>query len=126
MVKVSDVMRTEVISVQETSSAIEAAKLMLEKGVSSVVVRKNGETIGVITSQDFVRMASLGGNPRGVTSHMSTNLVTIKSDADLQEAIKLMKENNVRHLLVKEGDDITGILSTKDINRTLANLMAEM
>jgi predicted transcriptional regulator len=126
MVKVSDVMRTDVISVQDNSSAIEAAVLMLERGVSSVVVKKEEETVGIITSQDFVHMASLGGNPRGVTSHMSTELVTIEHDADLKDAIKLMKEKDVRHLLVKEGEKIVGILSTKDINRSLANILANM
>lgn len=122
MVKVSDMMKTDVVSVQENVPAMEAAVVMLENGVSSVVVKKGEETIGIITGKDFVRLASLGGNPMGVTSHMSTDLVTIAPDADLKEAMELMKEKDVRHLLVKEEGKIIGILSIKDINDSLANM----
>ena len=126
MVKVSDVMKTDVISVVDNSSAVEAAILMLENKVNSVVVKKGDETIGIMTDKDFVRLAALGGNPRGVTSNMSTELITIPSGADLKDAVNLMKEKGVRHLLVTEGDDITGLVSTKDINRALANILATM
>ena len=121
MVKVSDMMKTEIVSVQDNVPAREAAIVMLENGVSSVVIKNDEGVVGIITGQDFVRLASLGGNPMGVTSHMSTNLVTIGPDADLKEALELMKEKNVRHLLVKEEGKIIGILSIKDINRILAN-----
>jgi predicted transcriptional regulator len=90
------------------------------------VIKKYEETVGIITDKDFVHMASLGGNPRGVTSHMSTELVTIAPNADLKEALKLMKKKDVRHLLVKEEGRIIGIVSTKDINRSLANILANM
>lgn len=115
MVKVSDVMRTDIASVPHNASAIEAANVMLEKSVNSVVVKKEEEVIGIITDKDFVRMAALSGNPRGVTSHMSVELVTIEHDADLLDALKLMKEKDVRHLLVKEKGDIVGMVSSKDI-----------
>lgn len=121
MVKVSDVMRTDIASVLHNASAIEAANVMLEKSVSSVVVKKEEEVIGIITDKDFVRMASLGGNPRGVTSHMSTELVTIDHDADFLDALTLMKEKNVRHLLVKEKGNIVGMVSSKDVFRGMAN-----
>jgi predicted transcriptional regulator len=126
MVKVSDVMNTDIASVPDTSSAVQAAAVILEKRVNSVVVKKGDETVGIMTDKDFVRLAALGGNPRGVTSNMSTDLVTISPDADLNEAVNLMKEKEVRHLLVREGDKIIGIVSTKDINRALANILANM
>lgn len=126
MVKISDMMNTAVISVQDSAPAMEAAVVMLENKVSSVVIKKGEETIGIITDKDFVHLASLGGNPRGVTSHMSTDLVTIAPDADLKEALELMKKRDVRHLLVKERGNVIGIVSTKDINRSLANIMANM
>ena len=121
MVKVSDMMKTDVVSVQENVPARQAAVVMLENGVSSVVVKKGEVTVGIITGKDFVRLASLGGNPMGVTSHMSIDLVTIAPDADLREALNLMKEKDVRHLLVKEEGKIIGILSTKDVSRSLTN-----
>ena len=126
MVKVSDVMNRDVASVPDSASAIQAANMILEKGVNSVVVKKDGETIGIMTDKDFVRLAALGGNPRGVGSNMSTDLVTISPEADLKDALDLMKDNEVRHLLVKEGEEIIGIVSSKDINRALANILATM
>lgn len=126
MVKVSDMMKTDVVSVQDSAPAMEAAVVMLENRVGSVVVKKDEETIGIITDKDFVHLASLGGNPRGVTSHMSIDLVTIAPGADLKEALSLMKEKDVRHLLVKENEKIIGILSTKDINHSLASILASI
>jgi CBS domain-containing protein len=38
----------------------------------------------------------------------------------------MMKENEVRHLLVKEGEEIIGIVSSKDINRALVNILANI
>jgi signal-transduction protein with cAMP-binding, CBS, and nucleotidyltransferase domain len=66
MVQVSDVMNRNVASVPDSASAVQAANVLLEKGVNSVVVKKDGETIGIMTDKDFVRLAALGGNPRGV------------------------------------------------------------
>jgi CBS domain-containing protein len=122
MVKVSDVMTTDVASVPHNTSAIEAAKVMMEKGVNSVVVKEGEEVIGIISDKDFVHLAALGGNPRGVTSHMSTKLVTIERDADLLDALKLMEEKNVRHLLVKEKGSIVGMVSSKDVFRGMADM----
>ncbi|MBU2560150.1 CBS domain-containing protein [archaeon] len=126
MVKVKDMMKTDIVSVQDSAPAMEAAVVMMENRVSSVVVKNGEETIGIITDKDFVHLASLGGNPRGVTSHMSTDLVTIAPGADLKEALDLMKEKDVRHLLVKEEGKIIGILSTKDINHSLASILASI
>ena len=126
MVKVSDVMNRDIVSVQDSASAVQAANVILEKGVTSVVVKKDEEVVGIMTDKDFVRLAALGGNPRGVASNMSADLITIGPDADLKDALTLMKEKEVRHLLVKDGEEITGIISSKDINRALANILANM
>ncbi len=125
MVKVSDVMRTDIVSVQYSTSAMQVANLMIEKKVSSVVIKKGEETVGIITDKDFVRMTMLDGNPRGVASHMSTELVTIPLDADLRDALEMMREKEVRHLLVKDNEKIVGMVSSKDICRGLANLPPE-
>jgi predicted transcriptional regulator len=122
MVKISDVMTIDIASVPHNAPIVDAANTMLEKGVSSVVVKKEGGIIGIITDKDFVRLATFGSNPRGVTSWMSTELVTIQHDADILDAFKLMKEKDVRHLLVKEKENIVGIISSKDIFRGVADM----
>ncbi|MEE8401539.1 MAG: CBS domain-containing protein [Candidatus Hydrothermarchaeaceae archaeon] len=122
MVKVSDVMTRDIASVAHNASIVDAANAMLKNGVSSVVVKKGEETVGIITDKDFVRLASFGGNPRGVTSNMNTGLISIGHDADLLDAFKLMKEKDVRHLFVKEKGSIVGIISSKDIFRGMADM----
>lgn len=123
MTKVSDVMTTDIAYVAHNAPIMAAASVMLEKGVSSVLVKneEEEEIIGIITDKDFVRLAALDGNPRGLTSHMNTDLATIEPEADILDAFKLMKEKDVRHLLVKEQDDIVGMLSSKDIFRGMAD-----
>jgi|Deesub1362A_J573_1020465.scaffolds.fasta_scaffold00023_107 CBS domain-containing protein len=123
IIKVSDVMVENIISVPPNVLVSDAAEAMLKNSISSVVVKKDDKIIGIVTDKDFVRLAYHGGNPKGVAGLMSTNLITIPPSSDLFDAFKLMKKKNVRHLLVKENDKIVGIISQKDVIRGIAAML---
>ena len=48
-------MTKNVITIAEDKTALEAAKLMAEKGISSLIVVKNGNPEGIITERDFIK-----------------------------------------------------------------------
>jgi CBS domain-containing protein len=123
IVKVSDIMVEDIIWVPHNALVSEAARVMIENKISSVVVKNGEKIVGIITDKDFVRLAFHGGNPKGVTGLMSTTLITIAPQSDLFDAFKLMKKKNVRHLLVEEKGKIVGIISTKDVIRGIAGML---
>jgi len=114
---VADVMRKDIISLPPDRKVKEAAELMEERGVSSLVVESKDGFIGILTDKDFVRCVREGRqlSRTKVEDIMSTDLVSIDSKASLAEAAELIAEHNIRHLLVKAGGRYVGIVSVKDV-----------
>ncbi len=119
-IKVEDVMAKDLVTVGEDLALAQAAKMMLENGISSLAIRRQEKIVGILTERDFVKCAA--GKCDSTTSVgriMSTQLVTIEPSADLLEAGRVMGKNRIRHLLVKKDDEIIGILSLRDVLRVL-------
>jgi CBS domain-containing protein len=83
---------------------------MRDKKISSLVVIDNSnKPVGIITERDFVRKVCADdsdGKKMKVQDIMSDALVTTDAISDVEVAADIMLQNNVRHLLVVEGDDI--------------------
>jgi signal-transduction protein with cAMP-binding, CBS, and nucleotidyltransferase domain len=118
MKQIRDIMSKKVESIQTSDSAKDAAKKMLDKNVSSlVVVDETGQSIGIITERDITR---------GVCTHdvlskefliqhlMSSPLTTIDSNSTVEMAANLMLQNKVRHLIVKDGNTSVGIVTASN------------
>jgi acetoin utilization protein AcuB len=52
---------------------------------------------------------------RRVGDHMTAAPVCIQLDAELEHAVKLMQEHGIRHLPVMDGDDLTGVVTDRDL-----------
>jgi CBS domain-containing protein len=101
---VKDLMRKKIETIEESVSVQEAAKKMKEKNVSSlVVVDENGRPLGLITERDLVRKVCINDIYTSKIINreiMSSPLITVKSKSLSSEAVDIMLQNNVRHLLV--------------------------
>lgn len=128
-IKVGDVMRTPLVTVEGDATVFEAAKKMRDKKIGSlVVVDKKNAPYGVITTTDLVYRALARKRGGKVKAFASKPLLTIKLDADLSEAAKMMRDESVKRLVVIKGDKPAGIISQKDIIRvspSLYDLIAE-
>ncbi len=96
----------------------DVALMMRDLDVGIIPVVKNGELMGVITDRDItIRVTASGLNPFEVTvqDFISPNTVTISPKDDVDKARKLMAENQIRRLLVTEGNKLVGILSIGDV-----------
>ena len=97
-----------------------AARQMRDRKIGSLLVRKDGENIGIISETDIARKAvAEGRSPEKVKvgSIMSRPIITIDIKATPEMANDLMKENGIRHLAVTEQDKISGIISVRDLLR---------
>jgi len=105
---ISDLTRKKLITVEESASVQEAAKKMMDKNISSlVVVDENSRPIGLVTERDLVRKVCIqDAYTSKITTKeiMSSPLITIKSRLSPSEAIDAMLQNNVRHLLVVDNN----------------------
>ena len=126
---ISDLMRKKLITIEESASVQEAAKKMVARNISSlVVVDEKSKPIGLITERDFVRKVCIQDSyTSNITTKeiMTSPLITIKSKSSPSEAIDAMLQNNVRHLLVVDDnrtpddkDKPAGIITPLDFTRS--------
>ena len=116
--KVGDIMTTEIHSVEKNSSIVECAKKMAENKVGSLIVKSEGEIIGIITEQDVSRKVlaeDLDPKETAVSQIMSSVLHKVEPDTDIHKAMELMGEKEIKHLPVLSGGEIRGIVTFKDI-----------
>ena len=114
---VRDLMRKKIETIKESASVQEAANKMKEKNVSSlVVVDENGRPLGLITERDLVRKICIRDVYTSKVINkdiMSSPLITVKSKSLSSEAVDIMLQNNVRHLLVIDNE------SSEDVNKPI-------
>jgi CBS domain-containing protein len=142
--KVKDVMTSRVITIGPDATVRDAAKLMLDKGISGLpVVDAGGDLVGVVTEGDFLRRAEIGtGKKRSlwqdillgpgrlaeeyVQSHgrhikdvMTPKPYTTVQDASLEDVVALMEKRAIKRVPVVENGKIVGIVSRSNLIRAL-------
>ena len=119
-VPVHKVMSSPVREVDGRLAVTEAARILCEERIGSVVVRKR--TDGILTDTDIVRSVRDGVDPEEtmVAELMSSPVVTVDPDATLQEAAELMDDHDIKKLLVDSGDEYAGIVTTTDVVHQLS------
>jgi CBS domain-containing protein len=120
---VSHVMRTKLETVNQSSTAQEAAKRMRDKRVSSlVVIDKKEAPIGIVTERDLVRQVcskDISSNNIIIHHIMSSPIVTIDVNASIEEAAEKMIQKKVRHLLIVDENRLNGIITPSDFTTYL-------
>ena len=118
---ISSLMQREVFSVgpDDTMQAVEAQ--MVARGLSWVpVVDENGVMLGVISSVDLLRLQVEGKEAAKICAWQICTYkpITVRPDTPVSEVARLMVETNVHHVVVTEGADIKGVVSSFDFVRT--------
>jgi len=117
--------RTEVYSIREDKTVLEAAQYLRTKEVRSAgVVNSGGRLVGVISQSDISdKIAAENKCPAWVkvSEVMSRDLLTVSPEMSLEESLKLMEQNNVYHLCIVENPGgFRGMLSVSDFLRVMA------
>ena len=101
------------------------AQTMADEDCGAVpVVESDGSTrpVGVVTDRDIaVRVVARGKSPDEITAVdvMSEGAVTVRDDADVDEAARTMKDRQLRRLVVVDGDGaVVGVLAQADLARS--------
>jgi CBS domain-containing protein len=118
-----------VVTIDESRSALEAAILMAEQFIGSVVVTSAAKVTGILTERDLImRVVGKGLNPDGVTIKdvMTTDLIRVGPEDSSSHCLNLMKEHRCRHLLVFDGGEFLGIVSLRDMVALLVDEKEEL
>jgi CBS domain-containing protein len=112
-------MTTNPRGVETSTQVAEAAKLMKSENVGSLPVTEGDRLVGMVTDRDIVlRVVAEGKDVQSATvgEIASKDLVTVDPQQDLDEALRLMAQHQVRRLPVVEEDGrLVGILAQADI-----------
>jgi CBS domain-containing protein len=118
---IRDAMTSNPRGVETSTSIVEAARLMKSEDVGPLPVVEGGRLVGMVTDRDIVlRVVAEGKDPQSSTvgEIASRDLVTVDPQQDLDEALRLMAQHQVRRLPVVEEDGrLVGILAQADIAR---------
>jgi CBS domain-containing protein len=116
--KVADCMTIKPITITKDMLLVDCAKLMRDKHVGSLLVLDKGKLVGLLTEQDMVRKAMAESYDRAtsrVNDIMINELITISPEKDIYDALKIMRDFNIRHLPVMDRGQMVGFLTMKDI-----------
>jgi len=141
---VADVMTRHVISVSPDATVEEAAKQMLERDISGLmVVDAKGELAGMVTEGDLLRRDELGTerhrpwwlrmlvspgrqaldftrtHGRRVRDVMTPDVITVAADAPLEEVVETMEQHRIKRVPVTEAGRVVGVVSRADLLRAL-------
>jgi CBS domain-containing protein len=130
-----DIMSRPVYSVRTTDTVEAAAALLTDKKITAApVIDEAGELVGMVSEGDLIwhrvpedptahmwRGVSddLGDRPRVVADVMSGSPVTTWPEADVADVARLMLHHDIRSVPVVDHGDLVGIVSRRDILRTV-------
>lgn len=118
--KVEDVMVKEVITIDEHSTVKEAAEVMNKFEIGCLIAVRKGKAMGIITERDLLKRVvseAKDATKTKVKDIMSSPLVVVEPNMDLEEAVKLMFQMRIKKLPVVDGKRLVGLVSLTDIAR---------
>jgi CBS domain-containing protein len=117
--KVSEIMTTDFEVIDSSSTLMEAAEKMKLLNVGFLPVKEGTRLIGLITDRDIVvRGLADGLDPKStaVKDIISSEIVYCYDDDSVEDAARLMEDNQVRRLVVVDHNQTpVGIVSIGDI-----------
>jgi CBS domain-containing protein len=105
-------------TVSPDTTVFEAIQLMSEKNVGALLVTEQDKLIGIVSERDYTRKVALKGRTSKdlhVRDIISEKVVSVTPQNTVEECMRLMTENRVRHLPVLDGEKIIGVVSIGDL-----------
>lgn len=117
--RVKDIMTKDMIIADKNDTILDVAKLMRHHNIGCIPIVENGQKVlGVVTDRDIVmNMARFNSDPSATFAKEIASEVVykVKPDADVNQALELMKKQRIRRLAVVEDENLIGMLSLGDV-----------
>ena len=123
---VRDIMTKDLLTISEKDTALKAAQLMSEKGVSSLIVFSDEQPLGIITERDFIKkvcLKELKLSSVKVGDMMSKIRTSASPDTSIDVAVQRMVNNRIRRLPIIENGNLVGIITVTDLAKHLRTIL---
>ena len=123
---VSEIMSSHVVTINSIKSALDAALLMKEKRISSLIVQDDEELLGIITERDFVKRVCANDRVSSevkISELMSKIQTFAAPDTPVDVAVQRMINNRIRRLPVISNGKVIGIITVTDLAKELRRIM---
>jgi CBS domain-containing protein len=111
--KVSDIMKKAVVVDDSSITLKQAAKIMTERKIGSLIILKEDKIIGILTESDVVK--DIDSINKKLSELMSKDIISIDKNSIIEDAARLMKQNKIKRLPVLDGKNLVGIITATDI-----------
>ena len=118
MRRVSEMMVSDVVTIDSSASVADAAKQMIQEGKGTLPIMEGDQLHGMITDRDIVaHVVAEGRDNTSTTVHdiAIRDLITVGPDQDVEEAHELMDQHGLDRLLVVEEGRLVGLIWGTDI-----------
>ena len=124
--QVKDIMSKDLVTISKERSALEAAKIMTDKGVSSLIVLSGDQPVGIVTERDFIKkicLKELQLSEVQIGNIMSKIRTYATPDTSIEVAVQRMINNRIRRLPIIDNDKLVGIVTVTDLAKYLRTIL---
>jgi len=127
---IKEIMQKNVKTIRSDDNVMEAAKIMNQSRIGSLVaVDGKGKIEGILTERDIMRGVVAEGliaSDVKISEIMTKKVIVISPDISLEEAADIMSEYKIKKLPVVEGGQLVGIVTTTDLISYEKNLVEKI
>jgi len=116
--KVSEIMTEDPVTIDPESTAKDAAKIMKEENLGTVLVAEGARLEGIVTDRQIaIKVVASEKDPKEtrVSEFMTKYPITVSPDTEIEEVSRIIGDNGIRRVPVVEGERLVGIISAADI-----------
>jgi CBS domain-containing protein len=127
MTMLSEILREKqgepLYTINQDATVLEAVQMMNDRSIGSLIVRHEGQMVGIFTERDVLRGVigrQLDPAAVRVADFMTTRVICCTPATSIEEARELMKTRRIRHLPILDAEgDAVGVVSIGDLNAHL-------
>jgi len=132
MATVRDIIRKKsgkIHTIAPDASVLDALQAMSNHNTGALLIMEGGRVAGILSERDCVRKVELAGKTAKdarVSDIMTSKVIHIEANEQLEACMTLMLERNIRHLPVYDGETLLGLISVRDVLREVVEVQRLM
>ena len=119
----------QIWSIPPEATVFEAIQKMADKNIGALLVLSGDKLVGILSERDYTRKIALKGKSSRETpvrDIVSTPVITATPASTVEECMRLMTTNRVRHLPVLDGEKVVGLVSIGDLVNWIISSQTEV
>ncbi len=112
----------ELHSIAPSASVYDALEKMAQQEIGALVVLSDGNLAGIVSERDYARKVILKdrhSKDTPVRDIMTQNVICVTSEIGVDACMSLMTDHHVRHLVVRDAERISGVISIGDVVKAI-------